>query len=476
MVRLLFIILFIPVISFSQTWFPMNVGVSNPMDNCWVLDINSFQGKLMITGHFKYSGTTILNSVAQWDGIQWQPMSLGLYETGYNCGYGSKFAIYNSHLYLDGIFGAAGGFAHDITHNSANITKWDGTDWHKLTTDTMCGVDFICASLYSYKDNLYIGGDFSIAFSTGDTTLLSGNIINARGIAKWNDTAFSSPFSLYSDYGIHDFYLSSFTTYHNQLVLGGFFTTIDTMPYGTYKFIAGWNDTSYIAYGTGFNKPVFALTQYNGELYAAGMFTASGDNSTALNHVAKWNGTQWQQVGEGLNDTVWTIYVDSLTNKLYAGGAFTQTGLGIQAKHLAEWTGTNWQEVGGGTNSDVFCLYSKDSNLYIGGLFTQVGTGISANHIACWGHNPVGINEINKDETEVSMYPNPATNEIRISSTGHGIKKMKLNNVLGGCVYERDVENEKKEISVDVSGLVKGMYFVEVMCENKIYNVKFIKQ
>jgi Secretion system C-terminal sorting domain len=79
-------------------------------------------------------------------------------------------------------------------------------------------------------------------------------------------------------------------------------------------------------------------------------------------------------------------------------------------------------------------------------------------------------------EKNIDLYPNPATNEIRISSTGDGIKKMKINNVLGGCVYERDVENEKKEISVDVSGLVNGMYFVEVMCENKIYNAKFIKQ
>jgi len=86
-----------------------------------------------------------------------------------------------------------------------------------------------------------------------------------------------------------------------------------------------------------------------------------------------------------------------------------------------------------------------------------------------------GIAEL-KDLNEVDIFPNPATNEIRITSKKLRIKKMKINNVLGGCVYERDVENEKKEISVDVSGLVNGMYFVEVMCENKIYNAKFIKQ
>lgn len=88
----------------------------------------------------------------------------------------------------------------------------------------------------------------------------------------------------------------------------------------------------------------------------------------------------------------------------------------------------------------------------------------------------VGIEDIFAEGNNINVYPNPASSELRISSNKPRIKKMKINNVLGGCVYERDVENEKKEISVDVSGLVNGMYFVEVMCENKMYNMKFIKQ
>ncbi len=87
----------------------------------------------------------------------------------------------------------------------------------------------------------------------------------------------------------------------------------------------------------------------------------------------------------------------------------------------------------------------------------------------------VGIDEV-KAEARLEVYPNPTTNEIRIITTERGIKKMKINNMLGECVYEHNVENEKKEISVDVSGLLNGMYFVEVMFENKIYNAKFIKQ
>ncbi len=87
----------------------------------------------------------------------------------------------------------------------------------------------------------------------------------------------------------------------------------------------------------------------------------------------------------------------------------------------------------------------------------------------------VGVDEV-KEKLRFDVYPNPAKNEIIIKSNELRIKKIKINNVLGGCVYEHDMENEKKEISVDVSGLVNGMYFVEVVCENKIYNAKFIKQ
>ena len=60
------------------------------------------------------------------------------------------------------------------------------------------------------------------------------------------------------------------------------------------------------------------------------MFTASRDNLTPLNHIAKWDGIQWSQVGDGLNDTVFTLCADSLHGKLYAGGMFTQTGTGTQ--------------------------------------------------------------------------------------------------------------------------------------------------
>ena len=227
-----------------------------------------------------------------------------------------------------------------------------------------------------------------------------------------------------------------------------------------------------------------------------GLISSSQDGTTPLNHIAKWSGTQWIQVGEGLgdgipfHDSVNVLCVDSVNNKLYAGGAFTQTGLGVPAKHLAEWTGSNWQEVGGGTNKEVWSLFSKNSNLYVGGQFTKVGSNIPAHLIACWGNNPTGVGEI-KEENGVSIYPNPATNELKITSNELQLKEIKIYNVLGECVLvpPPSLQGGGQGV-VNVSNLPSGIYFIQVTTagtagsptgtagspQEKIIRKKFVKE
>ncbi len=98
----------------------------------------------------------------------------------------------------------------------------------------------------------------------------------------------------------------TFCSYHNYLYSGGTAEgaggTIINSPSHLVSNIEKWNNTDWY--------PILLVVRCS-------------------NHIAKWTGTTWQQVGEGLNDTVFTLTVDSLNNKLYAGGGFTQTGLGI---------------------------------------------------------------------------------------------------------------------------------------------------
>ena len=459
-IKLLILGSVLPSLMFCQQWYSMDGGVNSPSHPPYVFTINAFQGNIIIGGQFKTSGSTILNSVGKWDGQHWKPMGIGAWLPSPNQDADvANFPFYKSKLYIIGyILGAGGSFVGDTTHRVGDIAKWNGSDWFPLCSNPIySGFDFFAYSSSIYNNNLYIGGDFQ-------QTIDSSGALYSQGIARWNDTVFSSPGIMTTNHVLGMPSLWALKVYNNKLIAGGAFNSIDGSTYGSYSFIAAWDDTSWSPLSTGLNAPVHSLTVYNGELYAGGAFTATGDNLTPLNHVAKWNGTQWLAVGEGLNDSVYT-----LQNKLYAGGSFTQTGLGIQAKRIAEWTGSNWQEVGGGTNNDVWALYAKDSNLYVGGYFSQVGGSVPASCIAVWGNNPVGINEINNYE-EINIYPIPTTGIFTIHSEGMKIKQIKITNILGEVI--KNINNT----TIDLSDQPKGIYFVEIKTDKGTTNKKIILQ
>jgi len=456
----------------AQQWYPMGIldtldGGNGPKGVCTFIKYNN---KITIGGAFKYTGTTILNSVAQWNGNQWQPMSSGIWDANSIQGEGGVFGFkeYHNKLYCVGGFEGAGGIMFHQNHYAYNIAKWDNTDWYPMTQPAD-GFNQGSDALGVYHDKLYAGHWGGNAFDS------SGMII-AHGIARWNDTVFSAIGQLYGDFPIYgDFAAMAFTNFDNKLIVGGCFTTVSPAPYGTFSGIATWNDTAWGALGNGFNNDVYALTVFNGELYAGGCFNFSRDSTASLNYIAKWNGTSWEQVGEGLNDTVYTLAVDSVHNKFYAGGGFTQTGLGVPAKHIAEWTGTNWQEVGGGTNRIVRALYASDSNLYVGGLFTRAGN-VQASLIACWCvNNPVGIEEITNSNEEVLISPNPTTNQFTIENSQLRINSIHIYNVLGELVQSLKLESLKLEVVIDVSTWKAGVYFVEVETEKGVVRRKVIK-
>jgi hypothetical protein len=110
---------------------------------------------------------------------------------------------------------------------------------------------------------------------------------------------------------------------------------------------------------------------------------------TAVNNIARWNGTGWSTLGTGItttsgNPNVFALGVhnDGSGSALYAGGSFNTAG-GVSVNNIAKWNGTSWSALGSGTNSQVRALHSFGGALYAGGWFTTAG-GISVNKIAKW--------------------------------------------------------------------------------------------
>jgi len=178
------------------------------------------------------------------------------------------------------------------------------------------------------------------------------------------------------------------------LYVGGFFERAGGPTGIVVNNIAKWNGTQWSALAQGVDSAVYALAVYDdgtgSALYVGGSFqSASG---IGARNIAKWNGTTWSPVGggmtDGLNVTALTVFDDSNGLALYAAGRFTTAG-GVPANRIARWNGTAWSALGSGLNNNATALTATNvasavgPALYVGGNFTSAG-GLNAYRIACW--------------------------------------------------------------------------------------------
>jgi trimeric autotransporter adhesin len=59
-------------------------------------------------------------------------------------------------------------------------------------------------------------------------------------------------------------------------------------------------------------------------------------------------------------------------NDLYVTGSFASVG-GANVNHIARWTGTSWLNLGSGLSDAGQALATDGTDLYVGGAFTKAG-------------------------------------------------------------------------------------------------------
>jgi len=164
-----------------------------------------------------------------------------------------------------------------------------------------------------------------------------------------------------------------------DIYLGGPFSEASVPGMGTLPVsgVARWDGTAWTALADGLNGRVRTLEWQDGTLFAGGDFTASG--ATPLNRVAAWDGTDWSDLGGGVDDTVNALVHDG--TRLYAGGRFDTAG-GVVTESVAVWDGSNWSSIDG----PVCCvedLHFDGGLLYVAGGFGSVD-GVSTGRVAIW--------------------------------------------------------------------------------------------
>ncbi len=341
-------------------------------------------GNIYAAGDF--TNSTGKYYVAIWNGINWSELGTGSNALNANSGINAIVVDTFGNVY------AAGGFRNSF--NKKYVAKWNGTSWSELGT----GSNALNAN----------GNIFTIALDTLGNVYAAGAFTNSAAkcyVAKWSGTAWSELGSGSNALNANQYIHALCFDKAGNLYAGGVFSDT-TNPMLGHKYVAKWNGTTWSKLGTGnnalhANNSILALTtNKQGNIYAAGVFTDSSISTNGHRFVAKWDGTTWNELGVGINSlnangNILSVSVDNKGN-VYSAGSFADSVIAQNGHcYVAKWDGTNWKEMGGGKyrfngifgynlgilSSIITILRDEKDKLYFGGAFVD-----SSNHqfVAMW--------------------------------------------------------------------------------------------
>ncbi|MCA9284096.1 MAG: hypothetical protein KDA22_02685 [Phycisphaerales bacterium] len=233
-----------------------------------------------------------------------------------------------------GIAPVVGGFFNaGFGRKLLSVTRWNGAEWEPMGAGFDGSVRTLLVADLGNGPTLHAGGAWAGAvarWTGGDWKQLGGGLngtVNA--LALWQGDT------------------------EPLLIAGGAFTEADGLPASR---MAAWDGSAWMGLGAGPNGEVFALEVFDdgsgSRLFAGGSFLTVGAGDIA-SHVAAWNGTDWQAVGEGLPWKVraLTVFDDGSGPALFAGGSNAPGSGGGMAK----WNGSGWTPIQA-PDTEVFAL------------------------------------------------------------------------------------------------------------------------
>ena len=289
----------------GSAWHALGDGLNGAVYAISVLGPFVYAG-----GYFTDAGTSDGDRIAYWDGENWNPMGKGLSDVV------RSIAVVGDSIY------AGGGFTVDGVHADVNyIARWWEGSWHQMESNGS-GVNGIVSSLAVSGKYIYVGGYISNV----------GGNVDANYIARWN----------------------TITMYWED-VGGGLDDTVMCLLCRGSGCLCRWHFQP----GQWGNRihPYRTLGRFRLEHVGVrpirrtlchgpvrirtarwGSFTGAG-GMTGMNHIARWDGSNWNTMKNGLNNNVTALAV--VGPQAIAGGAFTDAGGYATANYIAIWTEIN---------------------------------------------------------------------------------------------------------------------------------------
>jgi hypothetical protein len=397
-------------------WDSLDIGVDElayPNSNfCYSVNaITRYQGEIYIGGDFKSAGNVYARSIAKWNGITWDSLSVQPFSTNQRI---NELTVIDNKLYIGGLFTSIAGQPCKM------FAMWDGSSntWNPIGLPTELvntnSVNTIC----EYQGEIYVGGNFNMSNGSGDTI---------RAIIRWDGANWKSvgggmkgTWSIVNDLKV----------YNGELYVGGDFYKADGNKSNA---IQKWDGTQWSEVGGGMSGPgtgaVWDMTVHESKLYVVGMMEYAG--GIAASKIAVWDGNQWCGFGstfDGVGGAV-GFYNDTL---YMSGGFWTIDGDSIY--RIAKWLG--------GDNVANCATYSvEDENLN----FIKIYPNPAENYIT-----------IVIDDWELL-----------------GAGSYAIYNLLGEQVKMGGVNQAQTDI--EIFGISPGMYTIEIIIGNKKVNKKILK-
>jgi Secretion system C-terminal sorting domain len=180
------------------------------------------------------------------------------------------------------------------------------------------------------------------------------------------------------------------------------------------------------------------------------IYTYDANNNQTSNLSQTWNGNDWE------NDFQYFCTYDANNNKT--------------DELYQHWNGSAWEDV-------IQYLYTYDANNFTKGFSykswnlngTKITFGDSAYY---YFHTNVGINDLILKQGSITVYPNPSSGKITISTPNKG--NLSILNLSGQELITHPITEPKTQL--DITSLPSGVYFVRVTNDRTVQVGKFIKR
>ena len=211
------------------------------------------------------------------------------------------------------------------------------------------GLNGVGTALVSDGSNLYVGGDFQVA---GQTKL---NKIGYWDGTTWHDMGGGFQGNYNSVYAV--------ANSDDQVYVGGYFTSVGTLPGVPARNIAVWSKTTqqWSTLQSGVNGSVQHLAATSTHIYAGGYFNSAG--GVQVNNLARWDiaNSTWSAFGTlSVGNSIQAMVADG--ENVYIAGNFSQVNE-LPVNNVAYWDGSAWHAMGTG-NDYIIDLAASNGQVY----------------------------------------------------------------------------------------------------------------